>query len=143
MSWCSRVRARLRAADERGSMAVEVVLMTPVLVAFLLLVVAFGRYVAVQGDMEAAARDAAREASLQVSSGAASDAARKVVNDSLDDGTDCTQISVGGAWRPGGEVVVRMHCDVSLSGLGLIGLPGSVGIDTESAVPLDPYRRYE
>lgn len=143
MSWCSRVRARLRTVDERGSMAVEVVLMTPVLVAFLLLVVAFGRYVAVQGDMEAAARDAAREASLQVSSGAASNAARKVVNDSLDDGTDCTQISVGGAWRPGGEVVVRMHCDISLSGLGLIGLPGSVGIDTESAVPLDPYRRYE
>lgn len=143
MSWCSRVRAWLRTVDERGSMAVEVVLMTPVLVAFLLLVVAFGRYVAVQGDMEAAARDAAREASLQVSSGAASNAARKVVNDSLDDGTDCTQISVGGAWRPGGEVVVRMHCDISLSGLGLIGLPGSVGIDTESAVPLDPYRRYE
>jgi Flp pilus assembly protein TadG len=134
---------RRRAADERGSMAVEVVLLTPVLVAFLLLVVAFGRYVAVQGDMEAAARDAAREASLQFSSGAASSAARKVVTDSLDDGTNCEQIDVGGSWQPGGEVVVRMHCTVSLSGLGLIGLPGDVGIDTESAVPLDPYRRYE
>lgn len=138
-----RRAVRRRAADERGSMAVEVVLMAPVLVAFLLLVVAFGRYVAVQGDMEAAARDAAREASLQFSSAAASNAARNVVTQSLDDGTTCTQINVGGSWKPGGEVVVRMHCTVSLSGLGLIGLPGSVGIDTESAVPLDPYRRYE
>jgi len=124
-------------------MAVEMVLLTPVLVGFLLLVVAFGRYVAVQGDMEATARDAAREASLQVSSAAASSAARDVVQRSLDDGTECTRVGVDGSWGPGGEVVVRMHCRVSLSGLGLIGLPGSVAIDTESAVPLDPYRRYE
>lgn len=136
-------RPRRRIADERGSMAVELVLLAPVLVGFLLLVVAFGRYVAVQGDMEAAARDAAREASLQFSSTAATSAAQNVVEQSLDDDTDCTRIIVDGAWEPGGEVVVRMHCRVSLSGLGLIGLPGSVAVDTESAVPLDPYRRYE
>jgi Flp pilus assembly protein TadG len=124
-------------------MAVEVVLLTPVLVGFMLLVVAFGRYVAVQGDMEATARDAAREASLQGSSAAASGAAHDVVQKSLDDGTECTRVDVGGSWQPGGEVVVRMRCRVSLSGLGLIGLPGSVEVDTESAVPLDPYRRYE
>ena len=48
--------------DERGSMAVEVVILAPVLLMFVMLVVAGGRYVGVQGDIEAAARDAARAA---------------------------------------------------------------------------------
>ena len=46
-------------------MAVEVVILAPVLLMFVMLVVAGGRYVSVQGDIEAAARDAARAASLQ------------------------------------------------------------------------------
>ena len=35
--------------DERGSMAVEIVILTPVLMMFVMLIVACGRYVAVQG----------------------------------------------------------------------------------------------
>ena len=57
--------AERRAVDrERGAMAVEVVLLAPVLVAFVILVVAMGRYVSVRGDVEAAARDAARAGSV-------------------------------------------------------------------------------
>ena len=124
-------------------MAVEIVLLTPVLMAFVLLVVAFGRYVAVRGDIDAAARDAARAASLQTSQGAGAAEARRTVAASLDDDTTCSGVDVGGQWGPGGEVEVRLTCRVDLSGLGLIGLPGSVGVAADSAVPLDPYRTYQ
>lgn len=124
-------------------MAVEMVLLTPVLMGFVMLIVAFGRYVAVQGDIEAAARDAARTASLQTSAAAADSAARASVAASLDDLTTCSTVTVGGEWTSGGDVVVRLQCSVSMSGLGLIGIPGRVGVEAESSVPLDPYRRYE
>ena len=54
---------RLR-SNERGSMAVEVVVIAPILVLVLMLVVAFGRYADRKGDVEAIARDAARAATL-------------------------------------------------------------------------------
>lgn len=124
-------------------MAVEMVLLTPVLMGFVMLVVAFGRYVSVQGDIEAAARDAARAASLATSQDQARSAARSTIDASLDDQTRCSVIEIDGNWTAGGEVRVRLGCSVSMSGLGLIGLPGSVDVDADSAVPLDPYRRYE
>lgn len=128
---------------ERGSMAVEVVILAPVLMAFILLIVAFGRYVAVNGDIEATARDAARAASLETDWAAARQSAAHVVNQGLEDGMSCVQLDMGGSdWRPGGEVVVRLTCRVSYDGLGLIGLPGGVDVDTTSVAPLDPYRRF-
>lgn len=128
---------------EQGSMAVEVVILTPVLFAFVVLIVVFGRYVAVQGDVEAAARDAAREASLQTSFAAADGAARSTVAASLDDRTTCQSVGIGGEWAAGGDVVVTLRCRVLLDGLGLVGVPGSVDVDAVSTVPLDPYRSYE
>ena len=44
---------------------------------------------------------------------------------------------------PGGEVTVSLDCTVSFEGLGLIGVPGTVGMDASSTVPLDPYRSFE
>lgn len=124
-------------------MAVEVVLLTPVLMMFVLLIVVFGRFVAVKGDIDAAARDAARAASLQISQSAAQGAASSTVAASLDDLTSCSNVVVGGTWGPGGDAVVRMTCQVPLDGLGLVGVPGTVTVESESTVPLDPYRRYE
>lgn len=134
---------RRRQRGDRGSMAVEVVLLTPLLMAFILLIVAFGRYVAVKGDIEATSRDAARAASLEPSAGEARAAAGSVVGSSLESSTTCGAPSVGGTWGPGGEVAVTLNCQISYSGLGLIGLPGSVSVSAESVAPLDPYRRYE
>lgn len=124
-------------------MAVEIVILTPVLMGFVLLIVAFGRYVSIEGDIEATARDAARAASMEVSRSAAEQVAHRVVAASLDDHTTCSLPDVGGSWAPGGEVSVTLNCRVSYEGLGLIGLPGSVELDATSFVPLDPYRRYE
>lgn len=133
-------------ADQRGSMAIEIVLLTPVLIAFTLLVVAGGRLVARQGDVDSAARDAARAASIERTEGSAQAVARTVAYDSLPDGTSCDLPVVVTSWPPAssnepGLVSVRITCRVSYSGLGLIGLPGSAKVEGKSAAPLDQYRR--
>ncbi|MEO9325872.1 TadE family protein [Nocardioides sp. C4-1] len=136
--------ARVRRRGERGSMAVEVVLLIPVLFLFVLLIVMLGRYVAVRGDVDATARDAARAASLEPSRQAADAAARSIVNASLDSETTCGPggIDVQLDWRPEGQVTVELNCTVSFEGLGLIGVPGTVGVGGSSSIPLDPYRSY-
>ena len=50
---------------DRGSASLELVLLTPVLLALLLLVVTAGRYGAARSDVDAAGRDAAAPASLE------------------------------------------------------------------------------
>lgn len=128
--------------DERGSMAVEVVILAPLLMMFVLLVVAAGRYVGVEGDIEAAARDAARAASLENTRGEAEQAARSTIAASLD-GSDCAVGYDDANWGPDGTVSVTLRCRVPYDDLGLLGLPGSVEIEAESHVRLDPYRRLE
>lgn len=131
-----------RHPSDAGTMAVEMVLMTPVLVAFLLLVVACGRLVAVRGDVEAASRDAARAASLERDYGSAQYAAEQTAGASLGSHWKCDPASLAGsAWEAGGSVTVTLRCDVPYDGLGLIGLPGSVSVTRDSTAPLDLYRR--
>jgi TadE-like protein len=126
--------------DESGSMAVEVVILTPVLMMFVMLIAACGRYVAVQGDIQATARDAVRAASLERTVDAAHAAATQIVQQSLDDGTTCRPLGLSG-FAAGGVVRVDLDCEVSYRGLGLIGLPGSVSVQTMSQAPIDIYRR--
>ncbi|MDQ1292752.1 MAG: hypothetical protein QG608_632 [Actinomycetota bacterium] len=124
---------------ERGSMAVEVVLLIPVLISLLLLVVAFGRYVSVRGQVEAATRDAARAASLERDSVSAAAAAQQAATASLPATAVCGPTVVGG-FAPGGTVTVDLDCEVSWDGLGLIGLSGTVDVHVGSAAPVDQYR---
>jgi Flp pilus assembly protein TadG len=124
-------------------MAVEIVILAPVMLAFMMLVVAAGRLVAVKGDLEAAARDGARAASLERDVSTAQSRAGAVVTASLDaQTTRCTGTSLGGSdFVSGGFVRVSLDCQVSYAGLGLIGLPGSVSVKATSAAPIDRYRR--
>jgi Flp pilus assembly protein TadG len=127
-------------------MAIEMVLLTPILIAFVLLVVAGGRLVGRQGDVDSAARDGARAASLERTADSATAVGASVAAASLPasfrDGTTCATASVDtSAWQPGGSVAVTIRCQVSYSGLGLIGLPGSAMVEGNSVAPLDQYRR--
>lgn len=126
---------------ERGSMAVELVILTPVLVAFILLVVAFGRYVAVRGEVEALTRDAVRQASAQRTAADALSAATATVAAARKPERTCTTPVLSGAFVPSGILTVTLTCEVSYAGLGLIGLPGSATVRATSAAPLDTYRR--
>lgn len=129
--------------DERGSMAVEVVLMIPILFMFTLLVVAGGRYVSVRADIEAAARDAARAASYERSYDDAASAASSVATSALDGFANCQVDDLGGEFESGGEVEVTLRCDIPNDGLGLLGLGGSLPVSASASAPLDTYRRTE
>src|SRR3954471_5866319 len=73
----------VRAADDRGLSAVEVVILAPVLILFILVLVAFGQLVDGRGALDGAARDAARAGSLQGERGAADRAALEAATNDL------------------------------------------------------------
>jgi len=135
-------RARRRPFRRRddGSMAVEVVLMTPILVMFMLFVVALGRMVWVRGQIESATRDAVRAATLERN---IDDALREAneVADLQTQNRDCDSRAITGNFQPGGTITYTMRCEVSFDELGLIGLPGSDTITFSSDAPLDQFRR--
>lgn len=124
-------------------MSVEMIVLIPVLFAFVLLIVAGGRYVQRQGQVDSAARDAARAASLARSAGEARSAADQAIAASIDLGaSQCAPASLAGtSFVAGGQVSVSISCTVRWSDLGLVGLPGSTTVRGRSVAPLDVYRR--
>ncbi len=129
------------AERERGSMAVEMVILAPVMLVFILLVVACGRYVGVRGDIEAASRDAVRAASLERTADAATAAADRVAAIAVEHPERCEPAELTGEFVAGNTITVTVTCDVSYAGLGLLGLPGSKRVSASSSAPLDTYRR--
>lgn len=129
------------AGRQAGSMAVEVVILAPVLVAVMMLVVGFGRYVDRSGDVDALARDAVRAASMQRDAGSAEAAAQQIVDSSAPSGVTCQPASLGGTFAPGEVITIEVSCEVSFGGLGFIGLPGGTTLTGESSAPLDQLRR--
>ena len=131
------------ARGDRGSMALELTLLTPVLIAFMMLMVGVGRMVEAQGQVDGAARDAARAASVARSRGDAAAFADRAAKGTLQ--TQCQggpKVSPDlSEWVPGGQVTVTVTCDVDLGGMTLIGLPGSKTMTGTATVPLDTFRR--
>lgn len=134
--------------DERGSAMVEAVLLTPVLVAMLLVVIFGGRVALTRQAVETAAADAARAASIaRTASAARSDAAKSANTSLANQNIQCTQtrvtVDVGGFAKPVGTVAtvsVTVVCDMLTSDLGLVGVPGTMRIEATMVSPLDTYR---
>lgn len=132
---------------ERGSAALELVVLAPVLLALLGLVIAAGRTSVAQGSVDAAARDAARQASIALTPAAAQAAGQASARAALQrDGLGCTPVvridTSQFAIPPGQPATVRafVSCSVSLANLALPGLPGSMRLTASFASPLDLYR---
>lgn len=127
---------------ERGSIAVELVLLAPLLIALLLFVVGLGRIAHARGQVDGAAADAARSASLARTPEAAQRAGDDAARAYLGKG-GCSALSVEidtAALRPGGQVTARVRCVASLAGLGLAGFPGSRTLTATAVVPLEVFR---
>lgn len=141
-----RRQYRGRTKDERGSMSVELVLLTPALVACILLIAAGARYVAARGEATDAAYAAARAGSLTTSQDVASAAARTAAYRSLaDSGRSCTNLSVtvqAGEFRPGGQIRATVTCTANLADLTGLGLPGHRAFTASATVPLERYREF-
>jgi Flp pilus assembly protein TadG len=132
---------------ERGSAAVELVLLTPALVVMLLFVVAVGRLAQAKGDVEAAARDAARAASIARGPDSARVDGEAAAQRRLDEGSvTCRTLDVAvptDAFRPGGVVSANVTCVVDLGELTMLRIPGTRTVAATFAEPVDTYRAVE
>jgi uncharacterized protein (UPF0333 family) len=136
-------RCRLR--EERGSLALELVVLTPVLVLTLWLVGALTlRGMVAHAQTDSAARDAARAASLERSAAAAQRAAAQAAASSMQRARrTCQTIHVTAnteRFRPGGAVQVTVRCTIRLGDLGLGFLPRRPATSATYVVPIDLYR---
>ncbi|MCK0113530.1 pilus assembly protein [Ornithinimicrobium sp. F0845] len=133
---------------ERGSVAVEVVILAPVLMLFILGVVFAGRYALAQQGVQAAAAEAARAASIsrsevEASSAATGAAAASLANQDLRCASSTVTVDTNAfALRPGipGEVSVSVVCVVDMSDVSFPGIPGNRTLEATMSSPLDSYR---
>lgn len=142
-----RLAVRVRGGD-RGSYAVETAILAPVMIALILLMIAFGRVTDADGAVDSAARAAARAASLERDASSAQAQAQAAADRSLQgEGITCSTSSVvvdtgGYALDLGTEanVTATVACTASLSDIGLPGLPGAKTLTASWSSPIDTYR---
>jgi Flp pilus assembly protein TadG len=131
-------------AGDHGGAAVELVLLTPLLLALLLFAVLAGRLAQARAEVDGAARDAARAASIARAPAAARAAARVAAAATLGDRrVTCRTLKVAtdtSAFRAGGHVAVDVACTVDLADLALLRLPGRRTVHARFTAPLDTFR---
>ena len=108
-------------ADESGSVATELVLLTPLLILMLLFVVALGRLAGARLDVDGAAAQAARAASIAHDPATATAMAQQTATAAVgSDDVTCAHLTVTtntAQFAPGGSVAVTVTCTVGLSDL--------------------------
>ena len=128
---------------ERGSAAVELTLLAPLVVLLLLLVVAAGRLVSVRLAVDDAAHQAARTLTVARGPVPAADAAREVAASALAGRVNCRQVTVTMGMAPdmaGGSATVTVSCVVQLSDLAGLALPSTRTITGTASSPMDIFR---
>ena len=134
--------------SERGSTAVELAVLAPMVLLVLGLMIAGGRIITAHAHVNQAAETAARAATLARSPSVAQAAATRTGQHSLSQqGVRCqpaqVQIDTSRFTAPlgqAGQVQVTTACTVTLSNLLLPGLPGTVRIPAEFSSTTDPFR---
>lgn len=130
--------------NQRGSMSIEMVLLTPALVACILAIAAGARYVDARGQTSSAAFSAARAASLTTDQEAAVAAGKDAATRSLADrGQACARLTVridAGEFHPGGQLRATVTCVADLSDLTGFGLPGHKSFTSTAVVPIEEHR---
>ncbi|MER6146221.1 TadE/TadG family type IV pilus assembly protein [Streptomyces sparsogenes] len=133
-----------RRVADRGSAAVEIVLVTPLLMLVLLTVVALGRLADARLVAADAAHQAARAASLARTEAEARTAARRTTDAALHNaGVACTRPKVAlttNGLRPGGVVTAKVTCSVELRDLTHVGMPGRITLHGTAFSPVDVHR---
>ena len=143
------MRARRRPGGDAGQeMAVELVVLAPVVVFLVVLVVWAGRYTTTRARLADVAAAAARAASLAPDEAAGRVAAASAVDaSSLPDGCDgvVPHVDVHGppshpsSWR-GALVTVTVACTVRNSALAGVWAPGDSRLTGRATHPVDPFR---
>ncbi|MWA12860.1 TadE/TadG family type IV pilus assembly protein [Streptomyces sp. BA2] len=137
---CRRAASR---TDDRGLSTIEVVILAPVVILFILVLVAFGQLVDGRGAIDGAARDAARAGSIQKDEGTAMAEAKAAAEADLADvcsgPVDVRKTSTGFEAEVDPFFTVEVSCKVR--GLDMIGLDVPTTLTASFSSSLDPYRR--
>jgi hypothetical protein len=126
----------------------ELVLVTPLLLAFLVFVLLAGYLTDAKSDIVGAAADAARAASLQNDADAARFQADRAAQSTVaDEGIDCAggpQVSVGfdRPFGPGAIVHVHIECTVDSGDLSFIGILGPPTLKEDAWEQVDLHRSF-
>ncbi|MEV0581815.1 TadE family protein [Nonomuraea sp. NPDC050310] len=137
----ARTAKHSRTPAERGSMAVETVMLAPVFLLFLMFLAGAGRLVEAQGEVNGAARDAARAASVQRTKAEAEAAADATTQHALGGTCDGPESSLAGTeWAEGGQVTATVTCRLDL---GFVGFDLVKDLTGDAVVPLETFRRVE
>ncbi len=140
---------RARTQDrERGSVTLELAILTPALILLLGLLILGGRVEVAASAVEQAAAAAARAASLERNVAAAQVAAESAVDREtaardIRCVTTTVEVDASGLTAPLGtsaSVTVRASCTVTMTDLAVPGLPGSRTITAEATSAVDRYR---
>jgi Flp pilus assembly protein TadG len=134
-------------AGDDGSSTLELVFITPFLLAFVLLVVGFGRLTHGRQEVQHAAAAAARAASLANTPGQAQTAAQQEATaDLAQAGISCEPTSPPtvdtSQFYAGGQVKVTISCITNLSDLTVVGFPGHKTLTASATAPLEQYRQF-
>jgi len=139
-----RRQRRYGTSGENGSLTVELVVLTPVVVMFVLVTVAFGRFELAREQVVGAARAGAEAAAVVPSAADAQSAAFAAAAPVVaNQAHTCTQLNVvtdTEHFVPGGYVGVAVSCQIDFSDLLIPGFPGHVVVHADVNAPIDPYR---
>lgn len=143
----SRAGGKARHGGGDGGFAtLELVVITPFLLALLLLVVGFGRVTHGRQLVAQAAAAAARAAALDNSPGQArADAQLEAAATLSQAGISCRAMHAvvdTAAFHPGGQVRVAITCLTSLADLAVVGFPGAKTLTATSIAPLEAHRQF-
>jgi hypothetical protein len=137
-------RGTHRGPPEKGSLTVELVVLTPIVTIFVLLALAVGRFELAHEEVIGAARAAAEAASVAPSAGDAQSAALTAATPIVgSQSPTCTQLKVvadTARFVPGGSVEVVVSCEIDFSDLLVPGLPGHEEVQATVSAPIDPFR---
>lgn len=136
-----------RVRDERGSAAVEAVVVAPAVVLLIGLVIFGGRVALTHQTVQNIAADTARAASLERTTSRARNAATKAMDAAVAQQLPCEthhlNLDLDGFEKPPGtpaSVSATITCQLPTAELALPGLPGSIIIRATMTSPLDTYR---
>lgn len=136
------IRGKTR--DDIGSLAVELVVITPVLFVMALTVIVFGRISEARQQVVELSSAAAESAAVQSNAASAqSGATDTAVLAGFSSAHACVHVIVTtnvDHFYPGGYVSVTVTCQVSLADVSVPGMPGTTTISSSSSAPIDPYR---
>lgn len=126
---------------DRGLSTVEVVILAPVMILFILVLVAFGQLVDGRGALDGAARDAARAGSIQKDHATALAEARRAAEADLADvcSGPVSVVQTSQGFAPDTLFTVEVSCQVR--GLAMLGLDVPTRLSASFSSPLDPFRR--